>query len=120
MALHFGFTPDEWNNAKEEVRQLLVARAKHQETITYSEVVQQVHTIQLQPDSQGFHHMLGEISEDENFAGRGMLSAIVVLKETGLPGKGFFTLAEKLDRTVSDSYSFWIDELKTVYSYWSK
>lgn len=120
MTLRFGFPLADWEKAKEEVRQLLIARAKYEDTITYSEVVQQLHTIQLQPDSHAFHHILGEISEDEHFTGRGMLSALVVLKETGLPGKGFFGLAQKFGYDTSDQYSFWINELKTVYNHWNK
>jgi hypothetical protein len=38
-------------------------------------------------------HLVGEISEDEVKCKRPMLSALVVEKDTGLAGRGFFRLA---------------------------
>jgi hypothetical protein len=43
--------------------------------------------------------VLGRISEDEVAAGRPMLPAIVVSKDTMLPGHGFFNLGEQLRQT---------------------
>ncbi len=47
-----------------------------------------------------------------------MLSAVVVRKEDGLPGQGFFDLAKDLGRSVTDQDAFWINEVRKVYSYW--
>ena len=41
-------------------------------------------------------HLVGEISEDEHNAGRPMLSALVVEKDTGMPSSGFYDLAREL------------------------
>lgn len=63
--------------------------------------------------------MLDEISDEEDQAGRGMLSVIVVHKSGDQkPGSGFFKLAKKLGRETSDTDKCWIEELNRVYSYW--
>ena len=66
--------------------------------------------------------VLGEVSEDENQAGRPMLSAIAV-NEAGTPGEGFFKLARRLGRlaesgSVGDS-DFLAAEQKRVYDAWA-
>ena len=65
--------------------------------------------------------MLGIISTIEHFFGRPMLSAVVVRKDTGEPGDGFFELAEELGKFNPNSQqrnSFWRQELQDVYSTW--
>ena len=67
--------------------------------------------------------MLGETSTDEDAAGRGLLTAVVVRKEDGRPGRGFFDkLARDRGRVFPDTESgrdcFWIEELERVYSSW--
>lgn len=65
--------------------------------------------------------VLGRISEDEVAAGRPMISAIVVSKDTMLPGKGFFTLGQQLRRTEpgEDEIAFAVRQIKRVHGYWS-
>ena len=64
--------------------------------------------------------MLGEISSEEDAAGRGMLTVIVVHKYGDMqPDPGFFDLAEKLCRYTSDILTCWVNELKGVHAYWS-
>ena len=42
--------------------------------------------------------LLNEVSEAEDSAGRGMLSAVVVGARSGMPGRGYFSLARRLGR----------------------
>ena len=64
--------------------------------------------------------MLGEISTEEDAAGRGMMTVIVVHGQgETLPGAGFFKLARRLGRHVSDERAFWMEELGRVYRCWS-
>jgi hypothetical protein len=66
--------------------------------------------------------VLGEISEDELAAGRPMLSAIVVSKDSMMPGKGFFNLGEELRQTRpgEDDLTFAVRQIKRVHEYWSR
>lgn len=111
----FGYSEAQWTAAKEEMRAVLIGRARDERTIPYSELTGKVHTIHFSPDDSALHHMLDEISREEDAAGRGMLSVIVVHK-TGdsRPGQGFFKLGTKLGRDVSDREKCWIEEFRKV------
>jgi len=116
----YGYKAEEWDTAKEEMRKILSERARLRGTITYSELVSLVETIPMEPDSFALAHMLGEISEEENAAGRDILSVIVVHKAGDMqPGPGFFQLAKKLGRDTSDKTTCWIEELRGVHGHWS-
>lgn len=104
----YGCTDAEWNAAKDEIKTLLTARAARSEPpIPYSELVANVHSIQFSPEEYAYHHMLGEVSEEEDAAGRGMLSAMVVHKDDHVPGPGFYVLAKRLGRDTSDRDRCW-------------
>jgi hypothetical protein len=66
--------------------------------------------------------LVGEISEDEVLRRRPMLSALVVEKNTGLAGKGFFKLASDLQQFVGTSKSktrdFLSKEKRKLYELW--
>lgn len=64
--------------------------------------------------------ILGEISKAEHDEGRPLLSAVVILKEGGRPGKGFFALAKDLGHAVGDDHDrFFIHHLRKVHDYWA-
>lgn len=117
----FGFTPHEWASLKHKAKEILIARAKLPNgTISYSDLASQLTVARLEARDQRLFHLLGEISEEENAAGRGMLSVIVVHKSGDMqPGPGFFELAKKLGRDTSDILRCWIEELNNVREYWS-
>ena len=121
MTTKYGYSTESWYAAKEEMREILAERARLRGTIPYSELVGRIETISMEPDSYALAHMLGEISGEEDAAGRGMLSVIVVHKLGDMqPGPGFFQLAKKLGRDTSDILTCWIEELKHVQGYWSE
>jgi hypothetical protein len=63
--------------------------------------------------------MLGEVSEVEDSAGRGMLSVIVVHRDGDTrPGPGFFRPAKKLGRDVTDKTACWVEGLRRVHDHW--
>lgn len=119
MAEKYGYPLSDWNDAKEEMRQILIEKAKAGKTIAYSELTARLHTITFAPRSSAFAAILGEISTEENSAGRGMLTVIVVHKQGDMqPGPGFFELAETLGRDTSDIEKCWINEINWVFSIW--
>lgn len=117
METHHGVPLHLWNRTKEEIRTILVGVAQRRSLISYSDLVAKVRTVPLGPDSHALHEMLGEISIEEDTGHRGMLSVLVVHK-TGdkQPGRGFFQLAERLNRDTSDVFACWVNELNAVYS----
>lgn len=120
MDTKYGYLLSDWNKAKEEMRQILIERAKVREMIPYSELTKQITTIHIEPESYALAAMLGEISGEEDAVGRGMLSVIVVHKSGDKkPGSGFFEFAKELGRDTSDRDKCWVDELNKVHAYWS-
>ena len=120
MAPRFGYPASDWHATKELATQILRERAPLPDpTIAYSELGARLRPITFQPDARAFHEMLGEISSEEDAAGHGMLSVLVVHKDGDkMPGPGFFTLAKDRGRHVSDRERVWIDEFNRVVSYW--
>lgn len=115
-----GFAQADWDRAKEEARQIMIARAKVRGMIPYSELVRQISSISLEAHDPRLFHFLGEIASDEDAAGRGMLTVLVVHKTGDMqPGPGFFELAQQLGRDTSDILKCWVDELHRVHKYWS-
>ncbi len=119
MDTTYGYSIIAWNEAREEMRHILIKRAKLGGTIRYSELTEQIATIDIKPESAALARMLGDISRAEDAAGRGMLSVIVVQKSSGQPGPGFFELAKELGRDTSDTLKCSVDESKKVHAYWS-
>lgn len=113
----FGYGPKRWNKAKEFLRKLLWETAARQGQITYGEAADAIsQIIAFHPHDTVFHHMLGQISIEEDRAGRGMLSALVVYKDgDGFPGPGFFKLAGELGRSTTDPVRFWVEEVKRLF-----
>jgi hypothetical protein len=119
---NIGLTKEEWEweVAKTEMTQVLEEVAAQRGMISYSDLVQKVETIKFEPGSYNFWRMLGEISDEEEAQGRGLLSAIVVHKSGNMePGKGFYELPKAHGRDTSDLLRCWVDELHAVHAQWS-
>lgn len=120
MTTRYGFSEEAWAAAKEQMRQAMIQRAKFRGMIPYSELVETVTEIELEANSYALAAVLGEISSEEDAAGRGMLSVVVVHKDGDMqPGPGFFELAQELGRDTSDILKCWVEELKKVHRTWS-
>lgn len=100
-----------WERAKEEAIKILV---RQRNLVTYSDLAARMRSITFDPHGHDFHALLGQISIDEDAAGRGMLSALVVHKDDGKPGRGFFDLARDLGRDVGDEEMCWAREVDLV------
>lgn len=115
-----GFDPKTWECAKEETLQLLIAAAARLGMVTYGELAQQIRAISFQAHDPDLWNLLGEISEEEDQQGRGLLSVIVVHKNGDMePGNGFFEVAARRGRDMSDRTKCWVAELHKVHGYWS-
>jgi tRNA(Arg) A34 adenosine deaminase TadA len=83
------------------LRDRLVEVAARGETITYDQLRADLGiTGDLVP-------ALRALSEAEDDAGRGLLTAVVVRTDTGRPGAGWFRLAGERGRDVSDEDAAW-------------
>lgn len=103
------------------MKEILILHASQRKMIPYSLLVERVQTIHLEANDYALATMLGEISNEEDEAGRGLLTVLVVHK-TGdhKPGPGFFELAQQRGRDTSDILRTWADEMTKVIAYWAK
>ena len=95
------------------------------ELVTYGEIAPLAILNMENPDDRNkLAQILGNISNHEHAQGRPMLSAVVVLAETGYPGDGFYTLARELglhhERKEFEDLDFFVQEMKKVYACWKK
>jgi hypothetical protein len=114
----YGYDVAIWEEAKAEAIREIGARAKQESTIYYSDLAKKIHSINFGPHDSSFHYLLFEVSKDEDAAGKGLLSALVVRKEDGMPGQGFFDIARELGREVKDQTRFWTEEMQLVFAKW--
>jgi hypothetical protein len=100
----------------------LISTAQHRGIVTYQEIARII-GLPLSGNYMGARigGIAGEISKDEHYSKRPMLSAILV-NTTGKPGPGFFELARILGRLDStnrqDESKFWESETQAVYDTW--
>lgn len=120
VANYFDIADSDWQRGKDEMRKILCRVAAKRAMIAYSELSSEVRSIRIEPFGLPMSEMLGEISEEEDAAGRGLLTVIVVHKSGDMePGVGFYDLAAKLGRDTSDRLRLWVSELHKVHDYWA-
>jgi hypothetical protein len=104
------------------VRDRLVVAARDRQLIVYLDLAK---LMGIDTDNPHFAAQVGKVldrlNQDEVANGRPMLSAIVVSKDTMLPGRGFFNLGEQLRLTVpgEDEVAFAVRQIQLVHDYWS-
>jgi hypothetical protein len=114
----YGWPIEQWERAKDEVVSILGERAQHAEPIFYGDLAKVISAVDLEPHGFAMNAILDEVSRAEDDNGRGMLSVVVVTRETSLPGDGFFKLAKELGRDTSDREACWMAELEHVRASW--
>jgi hypothetical protein len=112
MAKKRAYSDVDLNAAKSQMKEILDTLAENGKTIPYSILAKQ---IGFNHRSGAFYRILNEISSEEDKKKRGMLSAVVVLKKSNIPGEGFFDLARERGRNTRDHQSCWDYELNEVY-----
>ena len=119
-ASDFNIPAQDWAEAKRQAIAAMVERAKVRGMIPYSDLVRKIEAVKFEAHDTRLFHLLGEISVEEEAAGRGMLSVVVVHKHGDMqPGPGFFVLGQHLGYDTKDLLKFWIGQLKKVHAYWS-
>jgi hypothetical protein len=109
----------DWSRAKEEMHQLLINLARLGQSISYSELSAQLTTVYLHHRAPAFGQLLRQIALEEAEARRPMLAVLVVNKQTGICGAGFFKHAAQLGYDVADPKAFWQTEFDRVHDYWA-
>src|SRR5262245_38106881 len=116
----FGFTKKEWEVFKKEARAIMIGHATQRGMITYGDLAARMTSIPVEPHEMVLWYIIGAVARDEEKAGRGLLSVVVVHKHGDMePGFGFFNLAEEFGRNTRDKTKCFVDELHRVHAVWS-
>lgn len=110
-----------WSALRAEMRQIMVETARHGQLITYSELCATLKTAYLHFRSPALVRLLVEIGTEEVKAGRPVLPAVVVSKQSGMPGGGYFKITGENGEVEgsADPKAMWEADLKRVYEHWS-
>ncbi len=106
----------------DQIRDKLIEVARERTVTYYSDIAPMAGLdMSLPNDRYEIGALLDDINRVEHAQGRSLLSAVVVHKDTLVPGQGFFTLARDMGLfTGSDRDRFYIEELRRVHDYWVK
>jgi hypothetical protein len=119
----YGHDIKPWLAAKRQVHAVLVSLAsgRAERFIEYGQLVRRITAIPtMEPDGNALREMLDQISREEDAAGHGMLTVLVVNKDTGRPGKGFFKTAKSLGRVSTSDEELWSNEFRRVREAWAR
>jgi hypothetical protein len=109
-----------WEDVKTEIRQLLIDTARARTVIAYSELTAMLQTARVHYHSHILARLLVDIGWEETEAGRPVLPALVVTRQSGMPGQGFFKLAAERGYDISQPDQYWAAAVQQVHDYWSK
>lgn len=108
--------PEQWRQAKRDLREMLAEAAAERGTVTYSDVALRVFGGTVPARSRLIMDVLSEVDEELQ-AERGIIIAsLVVRADTGLPGAGYFVfISDRFGRDVSDPEAAWRAEAERVW-----
>ncbi len=113
-------TTQEWSHARERLLSLLVAAAQQRSTVTYADAAAVAFAGRFSARSGALMDLLGEVDESIDAEKGVMIASLVVRKDTGMPGEGYFAFArDRLGRDVSDAAGFWSAEATRVWDAYS-
>jgi hypothetical protein len=112
----FGHPVADWERAKRQAQATLRQCARERRTITYAGLCEAVDAVHLRPYSFAIVAFLDEICAEDDAAHGIVLASLVVRRDTGMPGEGYFRYASTLGADVSDRREFWESEAERVYT----
>lgn len=92
----WGLTREEWDSKREQMRALLIDVAGQRGTITYGELARAVFEGRFSARSAALFQMLDEVCRIEDEGHDYEFGAIVVRRDTGIPGRGFFVFVDEV------------------------
>lgn len=114
--MRWGLAIDDWRCAKSQAEALLIDRAREGGTVTYSELCAAIAVARFKPYSWRLIALLDEICAEEDEAHGIVLASLVVRRDTGMPGDGYFAHASRLGHDISDKERYWRHEAERVWA----
>jgi hypothetical protein len=101
-----------------EMRGILVACAQAGHTIAYSELTRELQSTRLHYRAPLLSRLLALVNDREEAQGRPGLAALVVNKQMGWPGAGYFTLTDVVGMSDAQMIAYWQKDVEAAYAYW--
>jgi hypothetical protein len=114
-AARLGYTDEQWDAARAEVREAIIEAARFRRLITYSEVAARVTRLTVSAHGPLLAHLLGEVLGEAMEQDGLALTAIVVHAADQQPGKGLWKEARNNGADFSDPQEYWIHQVKAIF-----
>ena len=101
---------------KDEIKEIMANQAGMKKTIYYGDLCRKISSVNLTPNDQLLHDILGELSIESVKANKDMLSVFAIRRDTGMPGKGFFNLARGLGYRFDTWEQFFKEQIELVHN----
>lgn len=111
--------PVDWGAVKDEMRAILIHLAKQRKTICYSDLAALLSTARLHHRAPVFHRLLDEMSREDAAEGMPSLATLVVRKDSGIPGQGYFVISAAEGDLVGDPEAYWKAQFEALCDYWA-
>jgi hypothetical protein len=112
----WGFSEEEWAEARHALELLLAEVALSRSTVTYGEVARRALGGRVSARSSALMDLLGEVDTEADARLGCMVASLVVRADTGMPGDGYFHFAAaELGRPIADRREFWQAEVGRVW-----
>ena len=113
----WGFSEEEWAEARRALEQLLAEVGRSRSTVTYGEVARRALGGRVSARSSALMDLLGEVDTEADARLGCMVASLVVRADTGMPGEGYFHFAAtELGRPIGDQRAFWETEVQRVWA----
>lgn len=117
----WGFSPEEWADARDALSRMLAEAAACRSTVTYGEVARRALSGRVSARSAVLVELLGEVDAKADAEEGVMIASLVVRADTGIPGDGYFRFAaEELGRPIGDPRAFWLAEVERVWDAYAR
>ncbi|GAB6054245.1 hypothetical protein JCM17960_30650 [Magnetospira thiophila] len=100
------------------VREVLIRNAKSDQVTTYKKVAAEFGVKWGLTAFVTLKKVLGDVVDLDHSEGTPFLSSLVMSEKDNVCGKGFFTKAKSLGRTVNDENAFMKEEQQKVFDHW--
>ena len=116
MGRRWGLTEAEWFEARAALAVLLDRAARSRSTVTYSEAALAAFGGRFSARSGALMDLLGEVDRDAWDATGLMPASLVVRKDSGIPGEGYFRfIGDELGVPAEEQEEFWRREVLRVW-----
>ncbi|PKQ30193.1 MAG: hypothetical protein CVT60_01490 [Actinobacteria bacterium HGW-Actinobacteria-10] len=112
----FGIPQLEWDSMVLCARDLLQAAAQDRRTITYGELSAVATELRLSARSAGLMALLDEAARPLDECTGTIMATLVVRKDTGRPGEGYFAWMSGQGKDLIDHEALWRTEAERVWA----